>query len=263
MRPVDVNEYLFATEHVHGWLFPVDAHLFAIFDEAQKKQGISGNLFEIGVHHGKTAALLGRLAARGETIGVCDVFEQQHLNVSQSGDGNRLIFEQNMRRFAPNAQFSIFPHQSSTLTPSETTTTCRIFHIDGGHRPEDVFSDLEVASRALLPTGIVIVDDAFNSNWPGVSEGLYRFFAHYPNEFAPIFIGGNKAYFARPNMVAKFSVPSLPDGIPYVIGEPVWFGRTVQTAINRAWVDLDPLRAARLHYRPRTWKGRIRRYLIS
>jgi hypothetical protein len=260
---IDVNRFLLAAEHVEGWLFPVDAHLFAVCSEMQVREGIRGNLFEIGVHHGKTAALLAWLAQPGEVLGVCDIFDQQELNADLSGKGNRQIFEHNMRLIAPDTALKIFAKPSSTLMTDETTTSCRLFHIDGGHRPNDVYNDLEIAHRALLSLGIVIVDDPFNANWPGVSEGLYRFFSDRPKDFAPILIGGNKAYFCRPHAVSNFRITELPRGLPYFLGQKEWLGCKVPTALNYAWVDLDPIGAARLHYQPRTLKGRMRRYLLS
>jgi len=66
MQKGAVRDYLDQTRDVEGWFFPIDAHLFAIFDEIQKREGIRGNLFEIGVHHGKTALFLSRMAAPDE-----------------------------------------------------------------------------------------------------------------------------------------------------------------------------------------------------
>jgi hypothetical protein len=82
---MNVSTYLNATQHVEGWLFPIDAHLFAMVDAMQKRMNICGNLFEIGVHHGKTTILLAHLASSHELVGVCDVFDRQELNVDGSG----------------------------------------------------------------------------------------------------------------------------------------------------------------------------------
>ncbi|HYK04199.1 MAG TPA: class I SAM-dependent methyltransferase [Thermoanaerobaculia bacterium] len=239
-----VRDYLESTRNVEGWFFPIDAHLFAIVDEIQKHEGITGNLFEIGVHHGKTALFLARMAAEGETLGVCDVFEQQELNRDRSGEGNRAIFERQMQ--AHGAEAKIFAKLSSALTPEDTTSSCRFVHIDGGHRPEDVLNDLQVAERAILPEGIVAVDDVFNPNWPGVSEGFYR----YRGELVPIAIGGNKVLLARqPERYERhwrdFEQFIAPE--PFVFGFKEWLGRNVLTLIRLAWVDLDPVGAARLH----------------
>jgi SAM-dependent methyltransferase len=245
----EVRRYLDDTRDVEGWFFPVDAYLFGFIDEIQKRERIEGNLFEIGVHHGKTAIFLARMRREGEIAGVCDVFDQQELNVDRSGGGNRAIFERNLRGH----ELRVFAKLSSTLTPDDTTERCRFFHIDGGHRAEDVVNDLEVAARALLPDGVVALDDLFNPNWPGVGEGFYRFIAAWRDVFVPILIGGNKVLLARPEAAARYERHR--DGVkeavdaPFDFGVKEWLGRSVLTAIRLAWVDLDPYGAARMHAR--------------
>jgi SAM-dependent methyltransferase len=249
----EVRRYLLETRDVEGWFFPVDAYLFGLIDEIQRGEGIAGHLFEIGVHHGKTALFLARMAREGERVGVCDVFEQQELNRDRSGEGSRELFLRNMRALAglDDAHLRVFARESSTLTPEDTTTRCRFFHIDGGHRPEDVMNDLAVAERALLPDGVVALDDLFNPNWPGVGEGFYRFIAAQPDVFVPILIGGNKVLFTRPNAVGRYEghwdeVAAAVDA-PFTFDYKEWLGHRVLTAIRGAWVDLDPMGAARAH----------------
>ena len=242
----DVAEYLRATRDVEGWFFPIDAYLFAAIDEIQKREGIRGNLFEIGVHHGKTAIFLARMRRDGELLGVCDVFEQQDLNRDRSGEGSRELFEKHMRAFGGPAR--VFAKLSSELTVEDTTADCRFFHIDGGHRPDDVMGDLETASYALHKNGIVAVDDVFNPSWPGVSEGVYRFLAAVPDIFVPILIGGNKVFFARPQArYALDDLGSFVDTRAFRFEPKEWLGRRVMTAVRVSWVDLDPQGAARLH----------------
>jgi hypothetical protein len=245
----DVRRYLDETRSVEGWFFPIDAYLFGFVDDVQKREGIRGNLFEIGVHHGKTALFLARMKNPDEILGVCDVFDQQELNRDRSGEGNRAIFERNMHGI----EMRVFPKESSALTSIDTTTRCRFVHIDGGHRPDDVFGDLVTAERALLPDGIVAVDDVFNPNWPGVSEGFYRFMSARPEALAPILIGGNKVLFARPAAVARYedSFGDVAEHVdaPFAFDFKEWLDRRVLTAIRLAWVDLDPMGAARMHAR--------------
>jgi hypothetical protein len=246
VTPNDVAAYLRATREVEGWFFPIDAYLFAAIDAIQQREGIAGNLFEIGVHHGKTAIFLARMLRAGEVLGVCDVFEQQQLNVDRSGEGSRELFERNMRAFGGEAR--VFAKSSHELTAEDTTTNCRLFHIDGGHRPDDVIADLQTAARALHAQGVVVVDDLFNPSWPGVSEGFYRFHAGYPDVFTPILIGGNKVFFARdPSRYALDDLGSFVDTRAFRFEPKDWLGRRVMTAARLSWVDLDPAGTAALH----------------
>lgn len=255
MNPQAVREYLRETRNVEGWFFPIDAFLFAIIDEIQKREGIDGDLFEIGAHHGKTALFLARMACGEETVGVCDVFDAQELNVDHSGEGNRAVFDRHMRELAADSHVRVFPKLSSMLTTDDTTTHCRFFHIDGGHRPEDVMSDLATALRALLPEGVVAVDDVFNPNWPGVSEGFYRFMNERRGDFVPIAIGGNKVLLARPDAATRYEKQwqDVGEWLAFIAPQPfdlafkAWMDREVLTAIRKTWVDLDPEGAAALH----------------
>jgi hypothetical protein len=106
----------------------------------------------------------------------------------------------------------------------------------------------------------VAVDDVFNSNWPGVGEGVYRFFSDRPKVFARIFIGGNKVLFARPQIVESYRIEGLPSELPYDVVKKEWLGYTVQTATRRVWVDIDPLRAARAHFKPRALRWLRKRH---
>lgn len=261
MKKADVADYLDSTRSVEGWFFPIDAFLFALIDAIQDRERIAGHLFEIGVHHGKTALFLARMLRADELLGVCDVFEQQELNRDRSGEGSRELFLRNMRErsgldeAALETRLRVFGKSSDALVPDETTTACRFFHIDGGHRAEDVFADLSTADRALHADGVVAVDDVFNPSWPGVSEGFYAFLRHRPETFVPIVIGGNKVLLARPGAAARYerhwgSLAEWRDFIapqPFELGFKEWLGRQVLTAIRTTWVDLDPAGAAKLH----------------
>jgi len=171
-------------------------------------------------------------------------FEQQELNRDRSGEGSRELFEKNIAGFD---RLRVFAKPSSELTSIDTTTRCRFFHVDGGHRPEDVMSDLATAERALLPDGVVALDDLFNPNWPGVSEGFYRFIAARPEAFTPILIGGNKVFFTTPAARERYDFTELQGNAAFAFGEKEWLGARVMTAIRLSWVDLDPEDAARRH----------------
>jgi len=140
-----------------------------------------------------------------------------------------------------------------------------LMHIDGGHRPADVINDLHVAERALAADGVVVVDDPFNPSWPGVGEGLYAYFASAARAFAPIIIGGNKAYFVRESAIERYRpwLERIANGEffrspAFRFEWKEWLGHRVLTASRRDWVDLHPLAAARLHHRG----GAFRKWLL-
>ena len=58
-------------------------------------------------------------------------------------------------------------------------------------------SDL-TAEAAIADGGIIVVDDVFNEQWPGVGDGVRHYFERRPN-LVPFAIGANKTYFCRPS----------------------------------------------------------------
>ncbi|MDP3737336.1 MAG: class I SAM-dependent methyltransferase [Hyphomonadaceae bacterium] len=257
MKKLEVRQYLQASADVKGWFFPIDASLFGAVDEIQKMEGVEGNLFEIGVHHGKSTVLLARTLHGQERLGVCDIFEEQGLNRDASGKGDRDIFLGHMRSFGKikDGELKVFAKSSEDLSVDDTTDRCRFFHIDGGHWPEIVLSDLITADKALLPEGVVALDDVFNPSWPGVGEGFYRFMREHPGRLVPLIIGANKVFLARPDFVATFRKYATPakefskmlDAGPFSFEDKEWLGQKVLTAIRHSWVDLQPMRAALSH----------------
>jgi hypothetical protein len=191
MPPRQAARLVRQTSGLDGWLSPGAIYLFALIDSVQKRQGIHGNLFEIGVHHGKSALVLASMSRPSDKLGVCDIFSAQSLNVSASGKGDRDIFLKNFRRVFPDDSFlSVYEKLSSALTPAEITL-CRFLHVDGGHSSAEAFADLELCAQCLAPGGIIAVDDAFHPTWPGVTDAILRFLARHPN-MAPLVVGFNK-----------------------------------------------------------------------
>jgi hypothetical protein len=258
MFAADVYQHLADTHSIEGWFFPIDAFLFGFIDQVQKEQNVSGDIFEIGVHHGKSSTLLAKMLQGQEKLRICDVFEQQQENDSHSGSGREDLFRRNIGPYCSTARLEVFVQSSHTIRAEHTTHNCRLFHIDGGHGVNDVINDLDVALNAINDCGVVIVDDVFNATWPEVSEGLYDFLGRNRDCLVPFLIGGNKAYLARPTAVVEHYAPScLPASIaqycgdgPYVLAKKRWLGIDVTVAIRKVVVDISPGAAAYLHGMP-------------
>lgn len=179
--------YIRSFKSLNGWFSLGAVRIFDVIDNVQKKNNISGNLFEIGVHQGKSAIMLGLMADfNNEIIGFCDNFKSQN---------DEKIFLKNISEYS--ATFNLYEKLSQNLTLEETRTDCRIFHIDGGHSAEETYKDLTLAEKSISQKGIIIIDDCFNPYWPGVSEGVYKFLFKKPEYLAPLIIGHNKYVFCR------------------------------------------------------------------
>jgi hypothetical protein len=198
MNPNKALEVVRMTRGIHGWFSFEAAMLFAWIDDIQKRNGVAGDVFEIGVHHGKSAVLLGAMIQpEREILGVCDVFGDQLQNVSRSGSGDRGIFERNMKTsFHDSLAVRIFAKPSKDIGVEDIGTNYRFFHIDGGHTPEEAFNDLQLAAASTVKEGVIVLDDPLRPEWPGVSEALFRFLTSN-KEFCAIVVGFNKMILTR------------------------------------------------------------------
>ena len=162
IAPADAARLVRRTRQIGGWLSPGAIYLFTLIDSIQKRHAVTGNLFEIGVHHGKSAVILGAMSRPNDKLGVCDIFDSQALNVSASGRGDQEVFLANFRDAFPDHDFlTVYKKLSTSLTPGDLTS-CRFLHIDGGHSTAEARADLELCLQCLAPGGTIAVDDAFN-----------------------------------------------------------------------------------------------------
>ena len=67
---------------------------------------------------------------------------------------------------------------------------CRLFSLDGGHSPQHVLNDLRIAEQVLAPGGVVFVDDMWNPEWPGVTEGMHAYMRTLPSLVPFASLGG-------------------------------------------------------------------------
>jgi hypothetical protein len=101
---------------VEGWgLNPALAGVFLAIDRFQKANGVGGNVFELGVHHGRSAILIALMAGPSETAVFLDLFERQEENIDFSGRGNRQIFEHNLATWATGRRWETIQANSLEL----------------------------------------------------------------------------------------------------------------------------------------------------
>ena len=79
----------------------------------------------------------------------------------------------------------------------------RIISIDGCHTKDATLIDLKNAVDILTDDGIIIIDDYFNNDWPGVKFGVDIYLSNN-NSFRVIYIGANKLILCRRNMYDKY-----------------------------------------------------------
>lgn len=172
--------------------------LIAWIDEIQKRNHVTGDVFEIGCHMGKSAVFLGAMISPpDEAFRVCDIFDDQTANTSESGEGCRTTFDKNIRRhLGTGIEVKVFQRKSNTLTSGDVGRQYRLFHVDGGHNTEEALFDLELGARSTIEHGVIVLDDPFRPEWPGVTEALIRFLDAY-EEFRAVAVGFNKLVLSR------------------------------------------------------------------
>jgi hypothetical protein len=188
---------------------PAAAKMISTLSAAQEAQGISGNVAEIGVHHGKLFILLYLLTRADERAIAIDLFADQTRNIDHSGAGYLDKFRANLARHADTNMRRLVVHEgdSNALDGAALKRLAggeyRLISIDGGHTAETTAHDVAIAAEALAPGGIIILDDCFNEMWPGVSEGVHRYFRE-PRGILPFATGANRIPFCAPGAIPLY-----------------------------------------------------------
>ncbi|MFJ2831723.1 class I SAM-dependent methyltransferase [Streptomyces sp. NPDC087263] len=185
-------------DDVPGWFPVLDQVLFDWCLDRQESAGLRGDLLEVGVYMGKSAIFLGRHRQEGERYTVCDLFEgdaPDNANQAESTKSyaalTRRAFEENYLSF--HDELPRVLQGPSSLVPTEVRPrSCRFVHIDASHLYEHVYGDIEAARDALLPGGIVVLDDFRSEHTPGVAVAAWE--AVLSRGLHPVCLSAQKLY---------------------------------------------------------------------
>lgn len=208
---------LYRAHAIGGWMDASALALIAALSRAQLDQGMRGAVGEIGVHEGLSFIAAALSADVSEQLFVCDVFEQQDLNVDKSGRGDLAIFESNLGKCGLTIRDVTLSVGSSTSIPRDYfllqgIKPFRYFSIDGGHTHETTASDLRLAARVLMPGGVVALDDIKNDGWPGVRSALFEFLASKAEPALAPFAMNYKVFMTTPShhaMMLNITISTL------------------------------------------------------
>ena len=130
-----------------------------------------------------------------------DVFDDQERNVDRSGRGVREIFENNLKKHCESSENvtvrqmdSLAIRSKEVIDFSAQFLPFRFFSVDGGHTPIHALNDIIVAQELTANGGVIIVDDIFHPDWPGVTEAVYRYLSQENAKYVPLCIAGQKLY---------------------------------------------------------------------
>jgi hypothetical protein len=194
-----LHSYLEAFKTIEGWFSYDAALLFMAYNELISQRGIAGDVLEIGVHHGLSAIAVASLRGDENRFYAVDLFEKMQIrNVSNSGSGHRGTFESNLNRFHPDTSFlHVISGPSTVLSAAKLGTRFSFCHIDGGHSREETYHDIQLCHSILMSGGILALDDYFNPQFPGVSEGAAQFMLEHTDALRPLAIGYQKVLFQK------------------------------------------------------------------
>lgn len=167
--------------------------LLKLFSEIPLTHGVA----EIGVYHGKFFLLLRHLLESNRPSLALDIFESQELNIDHSGGGDPTdSFFKNINALDPFGGDGIHivkGNSTSTSIQDLVTDYYSIFSVDGGHTKKHCLIDLNLAQEKTVDNGIIIVDDFFRVDWPGVTEGVFDYLKSNAH-FVPFLYAFNKLF---------------------------------------------------------------------
>jgi Methyltransferase domain len=183
-------------ERIDGFLDPINVAVWDAFLTHQELRGIPGNLMEIGVYKGKSAAILAHHVRAGEFLWLVDFsefIEEAKVHLATISQGNvRYVKE-----------LSVLLHRDASLVPLRRSF--RWIHVDGEHTGQAVSSDLSVAHELLGDTGIICLDDFFNPAYPQITASAMAFLQAHRFDLVLFACGYNKGYLARPTHARHLS----------------------------------------------------------
>lgn len=160
---------------IEGYFQPLDVALFRLLLSTGR-----GDLAELGVLHGRSAALVGSYLGPGETFTVADLWERpagDGANATENSTSypglTRASFEANYRRLHDGRLPVVVQGESSTIVDHAPHGTHRFVHIDASHLYDHVVLDIAAARTLLAPDGVVVFDDYRTAHAPGVAAAAW------------------------------------------------------------------------------------------
>ena len=214
-----VGATLLALDTVPGRLSLLDALVLVELDRLQRLQGISGDIFEIGTSFGRSAIVLGSLARQpGERLTVCDVFEHKESLDPESRvvidhlypDVTEKAFLEQYERFHQHPP-DVIVGLSGEIDAGNRAGTCRIVHIDGGHRYDVVRQDAATGRTLLGPGGLAAFGNIATPGNPGVAVAVWELVLS--GEFVPLCITEGTLYGTWDREAAGWALTGMDDWV--------------------------------------------------
>ncbi len=176
-----------------GWFTEESAVIWDCLFEFQKRHRIKGHALEIGVYHGKSAALICLHLQKEENLVLVDPHRLESVRTALSAiKTENVICHSCTSRRVPMAELLALYGQ------------CRWIHIDGDHTGTACSHDLGLADRLLDDRGVVVIDDFMSYRYPQVTASVFNYMHSHPFSFRMFLCGFLKAYLTRPRHVSEY-----------------------------------------------------------
>ncbi len=144
----------------------------------QNALGVRGNVVEVGAFEGRFLIALAHSLEAGEKAVGMDVF-------TWPNDGVKDRFEANCQRHGIGPEKRVtWKVDSGTITPDDMKAKAggpiRLIHIDGEHTQAALSKDLELATAALAPGGLIVLDDMLHPGYPTLMVAVHAYLARHP-----------------------------------------------------------------------------------
>ncbi len=198
-RHDEFERYRAIHAETEGWFAEEAAATWDALLAFQRRGGRSGNLLEIGVWHGKSAALL---ALHTDASREACVLVDRYLDAARVES----TLERTRADWRDAARLVRSDSARLVVDPLvvDGFASFRWIHIDGEHSARAVSSDLSLAQTLLAEDGIVCLDDFLSWLYPQVSEAVFRYLRENPDHFSLFLCGHNKGYLARTHFVHEY-----------------------------------------------------------
>lgn len=218
-----LNRYIHEGQKiVPGWAHQADLLLLAHVGQVQQQLSVGGHICEVGVFQGKSLVVLALLLADKERVYGIDLFS----------DDNLIATQENINRFVPNKE-AVTLHKANTLDLDKAQLevmfggrgVIRYLHVDAGHEYFEVLHDLELLAPFLNEEGVLVMDDIYDRESPGVSLALWHYCAEKQNsrDLVPFMVGVNKLYLCCKACTARYQAelvkaPALAQCTRFTVG---------------------------------------------
>lgn len=205
MDPLPIDELA----RVPGFLTAQAAVLLDRLARRQSRDGLQGDIAEIGVFYGRTTLVLGRTLRPGERMIACDRFDVGAEDVEgwsfTEDDGPE---EALRRRWAewigPHGRLVVRRGDSADLGPDDLGAPARLIHVDGGHDLATVARDLALAGEAVSPEGAIVVDDVLLPEWPDVTVAVLDHLRGARGRLVPVAVAEHKLVVCPAGAAARY-----------------------------------------------------------